>query len=362
MHIRGWAAFTPDSKNVVVTYGGEIWRVPVDKSAPAKIPFSAEVKLEMGPEVKFAYRVDTTSAFRAHQIRDIAPSPDGKRLAFSSLDRIYVVDLPNGTPTRISNGTVGEFGPVWSPDGKSIAFTTWNDAAGGTIVKATTTNGRTWTTAPLTGTGLFGDLAWSPAGDRIVAVRAAAREMQEAGAAFFGPTAADFVWLPATGGAVTPIMPTGGMGNPHFTSDPTRIYAYGREGLVSFRWDGTDLKVHLKVVGPLPPGAVGGSNSQMTLDAGMENTMAQQWVGGRAMRPVALEPGIPTHLDDPSEPTPPQPPLAALVIMAPKGDHQGARDGGHGFLHHHHSADRRHGANGIGGRSGVGSGAGAQAE
>jgi len=45
------------------------------------------------------------------------------------------------------------------------------------------------------------DLAWSPAGDRIVATRGAARELQEAGAVFRGPAAADFIWLPSTGGA-----------------------------------------------------------------------------------------------------------------------------------------------------------------
>src|SRR5439155_15733132 len=73
-------AFTPDSKAVVVSYGGEIYRVPVDKSAPTKIPFEAAVKLEMGPEVKFAYRVDTAAQFTSHQVRDIAPSPDGTKL------------------------------------------------------------------------------------------------------------------------------------------------------------------------------------------------------------------------------------------------------------------------------------------
>ena len=31
------------------------------------------------------------------------------------------------------------------------------------------------------------------------------------------------------------------MEHPHFTTDPERIYAYSRsDGLVSFRWDGTD--------------------------------------------------------------------------------------------------------------------------
>jgi Tol biopolymer transport system component len=308
-------AFTPDSKAIVVSYGGEIWRVPVNKSAPTKIPFEAKVDLEMGPEVKFAWRVDTASSLKAKQIRDIATSPDGKKLAFSALDRVYVMDLPNGAPQRVSKAEVGEFGPVWSPDSKSLAYNTWTDAKGGTIVRATLDN-KGWTTQPLTVGGLYADLAWSPKGDRIVAVRAAAREMQEAGAAFFGPAAAEFVWVPAAGGGVTPIMPTGGMGNPHFTSSGERIFAYGRDGLVSFRWDGTDIKTHLKVTGPLPPGAGGGMG--MTLDAGLDQKVAANFVGGRASRPVVVE-AQHDHLDD-TEPTPPQPPPAALVIMAPKGD------------------------------------------
>ena len=308
-------AFMPDSKSIVVSYGGEIWRVTVDKSAATKIPFEAEVKLEMGPEVKFAYRVDTNTAFTAKQIRDIAPSPDGTKLAFSALDRVYVQDMPNGTPHRVSTADVGEFGPAWAPDSKSLAYTTWNDAAGGQLMRATLDAKKGWSTKSLAGSGLFADLAWAPTGDKIVAVRAAAREMQEAGAAFFGPAAAEFIWVPANGGNATAIMPTGGMGNPHFTANPDRIYAYGREGLVSFRWDGTDLKTHLKVTGPLPPGAGG---SPMTLDAGMDAKVAAAWIGGRASRPVDVAPAD-THLD-PMEPTPPQPPPAALVMMAPKGD------------------------------------------
>jgi Tol biopolymer transport system component len=241
-------SFTPDSKAVVVSYGGEIWRVPVDKSAATKIPFQAEVKLEMGPEVKFTNRVDTSSTFTAHQVRDIAPSPDGTKLAFTSLDRVFVMDLPSGNPTRVSKADVGEYGPVWSPDSKSVAWVTWNDRAGGQIMRATwQSRGAAPTVTQLThSAGLYSDLAWSPAGDRIVATRAAARELQEAGAAFFGPAAADFVWIPATGGAATLIMPAAGLGNAHFTTSPDRIFAYGRrDGLVSFRWDGTDMKSHL---------------------------------------------------------------------------------------------------------------------
>lgn len=310
-------SFTPDSRAIVVTYGGQIWRVPVDRSAATRIPFSAKVDLELGPEIKFTYRVDTAATLTARQVRDISPSPDGSKLAFSALDRVWVMDWPNGTPRRVSTADVGEFGPVWSPDGRSLAWTTWNDKTGGDIVRATA-NGSAWTTQTLTmSRGLYSDLAWSPNGDRIVATRAAAREVQDAGAAFWGAAAADLVWVPATGGASALIMPSGGIGNMHFTRGSDRIFAYsGRDGLVSFRWDGTDIKSHLKVTGPLPPGFGG----QLTLDGQMVRNMARSTMGGRAARPVFGDENFQSHLGDDTEPAPPQPPPAALVMMAPRGD------------------------------------------
>ena len=308
-------SFTPDSKAIVVSYGGEIWRVPVDRSAATKIPFEADVKMAMGPEVKFTYRVDTSASFAAHQIRDVVPSPDGTKLAFTSLDRVYVMDMPNGKPTRVTSNEIGEYGATWSPDSRSLAYVTWNDGKGGQIMRATWPLKKTEATITQLSQspGLYTEVAWSPAGDRIVAVRAAAREMQEAGAAFFGPAAADFVWIPATGGSTTLIMPTSGLGTPHFTTNPERIFAYGRrDGLVSFRWDGTDMKSHLKVTGPLPPNA-GGAGTPMTLDAGLVERDSRHSIGGRAAQLFLGD-------DEPTEPNPPTPPAASIVVMAPKGD------------------------------------------
>ncbi len=321
-------SFTPDSRSVVVSYGGGIWRVPADGTASTKIPFSADVALEMGPEVKFAYRVDTASTFTAHQVRDLAPSPDGAKLAFSALDKIYVMDLPHGVPRRVSTATVGEFMPAWSQDSKSLAWTTWTDAQGGSVVRASFDARRGWTAQTLASGAHYSDLAWSPAGDRIVATRAAAREMQEAGGAFFGPVAAQFVWLPATGGTQTVILPTGGLANPHFTADRERIFAYsGRDGLVSFRWDGTDLKTHLRVTGPMPPSASG----TMTLDASLDAETARM-IGGRAARPLTIgsprpydaAAGTPirSHVGDDANDLEnnPTPPSAGLILMSPTGD------------------------------------------
>ena len=53
------------------------------------------------------------------------------------MDRVYVVELPSNTPSRVSNDTVGECNPVWSPDGSSVSNVTWHDAAGGSIRRAT---------------------------------------------------------------------------------------------------------------------------------------------------------------------------------------------------------------------------------
>jgi hypothetical protein len=66
---------------------------------------------------------------------------------------------------------------------------------------------------------------WSPDGTRIVAMQADARELKETVQRFGGGQAARFVWVPAEGGAVTRIRAAGGLADPHFTSDPGRIFA-----------------------------------------------------------------------------------------------------------------------------------------
>jgi Tol biopolymer transport system component len=269
-------AFTPDSRAVVVSYGGEIWRVPVEGGSAQKIPFTADVKADVGPEVKFSYRVDTTAMVTVRQIRNPVVSPDGKRVAFTAMDRLYVADLPGGTPRRVDPTEQGQFHPTWSPDGKALAWASWGDAAGGHVMKvAMDGNGRARPVRLTRTPALYYDLAWSPSGTRIVAARGASRDYREIG----GPLGAEFVWVPATStlpADAVLISPAAGRGSPHFTSDTSRIYAYsGGEGLVSFLWDGTDVKQHIRVTG----------------------------TPGPALGDV---------------PTPPPP--AALVMMAPQGD------------------------------------------
>ncbi len=69
--------------------------------------------------------------------RDPSWSPDGKRIAFSSLRRdkdgnlghfdIYVMDADGGNPRRLTENPHGARSPSWSPDGGRIVFSTRRD-------------------------------------------------------------------------------------------------------------------------------------------------------------------------------------------------------------------------------------------
>ena len=270
-------AFTPDSEALVMSYGGKIWRVPVDGSDPAEIPFTVEAEVAVGPEVDFEYPIEDTPTFVVKQIRDGKPSPDGTRVAFTALDRLYVTDLPDGTPRRLTEDEVGEFHPVWSPDGRDVAYVTWDDDSGeGHIRRVSADGGASTNLTPEP--AYYQQIAWSPDGGRIVAIRSSRRNVQEAIDPFIGfGLDSEFVWVPAEGGNITAIGPTGGRRAPHFTSDPDRIYYYGTAradpvpgspnpplvttALSSARWDDTDRRQHLQVTaranldaGGVPPG------------------------------------------------------------------------------------------------------------
>ncbi|MBX3146327.1 MAG: PD40 domain-containing protein [Gemmatimonadales bacterium] len=307
-------AFTPDSRAVVISYGGEIWRVPLDKSGPSKIPFSADVKLDVGPEVKFVYRMDTTATFTARQIRNPAVSPDGKQLAFVALSRLYLMDLPNGTPRRVTSAEVGEYQPTWSSDGKSLAWITWADAAGGQIMTLALGTRNARPVAATRVAALYTNPVFSPDGSRIVATRQAARDLIDATGHGGGVLGGDFVWVPAAGGDVTVIAPTAGRDVAHFVrNQPDRIYAsHPFEGLVSFRWDGTDVKQHVRIVGPMP-------FFSAAFDAGHESpTFLPRRVAPLAADVLAVSNRGGTHLDGPTEPNP-TPTPAGVVLMSPTG-------------------------------------------
>ncbi len=240
-------AFTPDSKDIVVSYGGKIHRVQISTGEASDIPFTAKVSQDLGPELKFASRVEE-GPVKARLIQTPSESPDGKRIIFSSLTHLYKMDTSGGKATRITSSNAREFQPAWSPDGQWIAYATWDDNGGDLWKLRADGSG-----SPIKLTrvpAFYRDPVWSPDSMRIVALRQA-RQARLTGTNGFAQSGIgmDVVWVPAEGGDATLIVPARGTGRPHFTHDTDRIYVYSNQGLQSFRWDGTDRRTIIKVEG-----------------------------------------------------------------------------------------------------------------
>ncbi|MDE5989893.1 MAG: peptidase S41 [Duncaniella sp.] len=56
-------------------------------------------------------------------LRDVRISPDGSKIAFTYKGDIFTVPANGGSATRLTSNQAYEAMPVWSPDGKKIAFT-----------------------------------------------------------------------------------------------------------------------------------------------------------------------------------------------------------------------------------------------
>jgi len=243
-------AFMPDSKSLIASYGGKFFRIPIDGSAATEVPFTADVELELGPKLEFKYPVSDTAYQQSTQIRDAVPSPDGKKLAFTALNRLYVMDYPKGTPKRVTTNEFTEAQPAWTPDGTAIAFCTWN-ADGGNIYKATL-GAKGNTIQKLTNeAGLYQNLVYTIKGDRLVFIRSNKRVYKESYGPFYDGSEDELCWIPSSGGNVNVIDKSLGRFNPHFVKgQDDKIYLNNGEGyLLSIKWDGTDEKKIVHVSG-----------------------------------------------------------------------------------------------------------------
>jgi hypothetical protein len=120
--------FTPDGRAVMAAYGGKLRRIEVPSGRTSVVPFEATVTLRIRPLVRFPHRISEDPLVHARRITWPRVSPDGARVVFSAFDKLWVMPFSGGTPRRLTTFAVTELEPVWSPDGRHIAFTTWTDS------------------------------------------------------------------------------------------------------------------------------------------------------------------------------------------------------------------------------------------
>lgn len=243
-------AFTPDGRAIVFNADGRIWRVEVDTGERSLIPFSADIELDVGPDLTAPYRVPQ-DPLTATLVHDPKPSPDGEKIAASVLAKLYVMDARDGAqPRRLTSGDAWEFKPAWSPDGRWIAYVTWSMNGGGQIWRIRSSgSGRPQQLTAIP--AFYTDLVYSPDGQTLFAMRGNEYMRHQTFSEFTGlGIPLDLVSLPSDGGEQTILVAARGARNPHFGADPHRIFLYDESGLFSIQLDGSDRHEELTVTGP----------------------------------------------------------------------------------------------------------------
>lgn len=242
-------AFTADSEALIVNDGGKLERIAIADGAKTAIPFTAEVRVPLGALNRPKIR-EETGPVRVRLIQNPTASPDGKRLAFSALGKIYTMELAKGArPHRLTHDAFGEFQPSWSPDGHSIVYVRWTARDSGQVFRVDAdgmhppvqlTRTAAYYTSPV----------FTPDGRGIVAERSSNyvrmhRYME------YGPLRdAELVVMPATGGDQRVIAKGSMGGTPHFGPDPGEVAMLFENGLNSVKLDGSGRRLIVQVTGP----------------------------------------------------------------------------------------------------------------
>lgn len=152
-------AWGADGRLVLWANGG-LWRLGLDGQR-AELPFHVKGSWTLTDVPRWQRPIGDEVAVKL--IRWPTWAPDG-RIAFSAMGALWV-RKPDGVVERISPGT--GYAPAWSPDGASLAWTSWDDTTGGAL--HVTRKGKT---EDLPITGQLVNPAWSADGNQIAVLRA----------------------------------------------------------------------------------------------------------------------------------------------------------------------------------------------
>lgn len=160
-------SWTKDNKHIVFWAKGKINKLDVDSKKISDIPFSVKSQRDIQPSVRFTQNLDQDE-FDVKMLRMAQVSPDGEKVVFAALGKIWIRDIKDGKHKRLTrlDDDINELFPQWSRDGKDIVFTTWNDQQQGTVsvVSARGGKAKVLTNEP----GKYVEPTFSPDGEYVV--------------------------------------------------------------------------------------------------------------------------------------------------------------------------------------------------
>ena len=232
--------WTPDSREIVFWAGGKLNRIGLDGGAARVIPFQVDDTRSVADAPHPVIPVAPDS-FESKIPKFAALSPDGRRIVFESLGKLYVQNAAGGTPQRLTGeGDALELWPTWSRDGARIAFVRWTDEGLGELVVADSSgrNARTVTSMR----GHYAVPQFSPDGRTLVFEK-------RAGGYLTSPEYSEnagVYTVPVSGGA--PELVSRGNRVPQFGAENDRIFMMGNSAgklqLLSADLNGEAVRVH----------------------------------------------------------------------------------------------------------------------
>ncbi|MGH9659893.1 MAG: hypothetical protein ACRD96_15190, partial [Bryobacteraceae bacterium] len=154
-------AMSRDGAAVYLAIDGKLRRLAFPSGEEREIPFTANVKRELGKLIKFEHRIEP-GPIPVRQLRWLHSS--GDTTVFSALGKIRIARQGEAS-RRLTASSDREYAPTLSPDGKSIAYVTWNDRDGGHLWRAPVEGGAAMRLSR--SAGFYGAPSWSPDGSRI---------------------------------------------------------------------------------------------------------------------------------------------------------------------------------------------------
>ena len=223
-------SWTPDSKNIVFWSGGKLHRIDVSSEQVTEIPFRVRQTHRLQEALRFPIEV-SPDTFHTKALRDARVSPQGDRVVFRALGKLWVRDLARdesgvptaGEPRRLTTEEGHfELQPAWSRDGRSIAYVSWDDETLGAIRTVPASGGSS--TVMTSATGHYFEPAFSPDGSTIV--------FRKGGGGFLTTPQwskeTGLYRMPAGGGEMTRFRRSGRA--PHFGASEERVYFLERVG------------------------------------------------------------------------------------------------------------------------------------